>query len=169
MLGWPWLERAPENTAEEFDRLQLLVTPYTGTIIGVRVIAEFEDLASADTFAQRMAAALSAKFGPSIYFHTWTSITGAGDCPYDDVRYVCTNLPRDMDLYRARIADFELSLHRYVAGEQPTVYLNFGVDASKKANNPLLKQLADEYQQYEKWSAQELLAREADGALRGID
>ena len=65
MFGPPWLERVPENAAEEFDRLQVLVTPFSGTIIGLRMIADFDDIENADEFAKRMAAALAAKFGHS--------------------------------------------------------------------------------------------------------
>ena len=167
MFGPPWLERVPENAAEEFDRLQVLVTPFSGTIIGLRMIADFDDIENADEFAKRMAAALAAKFGRSILFY---APPGSNTCPYDDTRYFCTISPADTDLYRARISNYVITLSRYeITDERPAVYLIFGVDDKNPSNKSVFDQLDREYQQYQEWSDKELLKREADRALRGIE
>lgn len=168
LIGLPWVERKPHEAANEFGRLQLLVTPFTGTILGMRAIADFNELAAADEFAQRLDAALSAKFGPDIFFHFGAS--DLSDCPDDEVRYVCTILPPDIDLYRARISNYEIQLSRYGdPPDDPTVYLSFVLNEQKPENKHYFDQLNNEYSQYEDWYNTIILNREKDGVLRGIE
>lgn len=162
----PWVNRKPDNAAGEFNRLEVLVTPFSGTIVGVRAIADFEDLSEADKFADRLTNALTAKFGDSILYRE----SVAYPCPYTDPKYLCTSLPPDVDRYARRLSAYVMQVARYNnSGEHPAVYFTFAYDEDNPAGKPAFDRLNREYDAYKQWFLAKTLEQEKDHALRGIE
>lgn len=166
MLGYPYVMRDASHAADEFSRLEVVVTPLTGTALGIRAVAEFDSLEIANDFADRMSLALHARFGENQKVHG--SLYDMR-CPDNvDIRY-CRNLSIGTERYFRIFENFVVELNRYnIDGQKPSVYLIFGIDEKSAVNQLLLDRLDEEGVMAYRRALEGIQNDEAEGLLKGI-
>jgi len=169
LFGAPWVDRPIRNSAEEFDRLEVVVTPMSGTILGIRAIAEFEDVKSADNFANDMKTALRLRFGPNQFKHVWYS--SLSQCREADSTKVCTVTPPENARFATRVSRYRLELYRYAgsANTGSSVHLEFGFDEDGPENQRYKLLLEQEEKEYREWLDVESVRGKKENLLTGID
>ena len=177
ILEWfslPYIEINSDQMAEEFSELQVLVTPISGTILGFRAVAKFDAQQPARAFAERLRNALTAQFGASILcfidpgpnFHKHPCNTTEGALPrFSDFR--------EIDLYAASIAEYDLSLNLYgtsgTSDGGPEVQLSFAVAEDTLIFASLIERFNQEAEKFDAAARDALLELERAGVLRGIE
>ncbi len=170
VIGLPYIVTYSDSMAKEFSSLQLIVTPISGTIIGMRGIANFEAEGDARSFANRLSYALEARFGKSRY--CFFEIFEHNFCfGRDDVKPELIGL-RDSSIYFAFIESYELEVRLFdasITGGGQEVQLSFGPSSDSALAGELLELFALEAAQFNERISEETVERERSGVLLGID
>lgn len=164
LLGPPFVMRNPDGAAEEFDRFEVIITPMSGTVLGVRAIADFDLGEEADRFADRMAKALWARFGASQLLYLSPSA-----CPYEVDSRMCGFLGPDTNRYFRILERYVLHLYRYGSDRDPTVTFIYTIDEKAEENAPALDLLMREIELARQTELDRILEAERSGVLKGID
>lgn len=173
-FGMPYVERGSTEMAEEFSHLQVLVMPVSGTIMGLRAVAEFDTEGASRAFAERLRRALTAQFGqsilcfvepgPNFYDHPCHTTDGAA------VRYT---MFRDIDIYMSAPGHFELRVSHYTGSvtnnHRPEVQLVFGPAEGCPAYPELLESFIQEAEEFDAASRASILEHERHAVLRGTE
>lgn len=173
-FSFPYVEIESEQMADEFSRLQVLVTPVSGTILGFRAVANFDTEEPARAFAERLQKALTARFGASIFCFVREG-PGFAEHPCWEADGAEPRLAPfgKFDLYMASPGEYELSLHLY--GSKMTgsgayeVQLAFGIDVDAPVHRTLMETSSREANEFDAANEAAFLQRERSGVLRGIE
>lgn len=173
-FGFPYVTKTSEQMAEEFSHLQIIVTPVSGTIMGLRAVADFEVEEPARAFAERLRQALTVQFGPSILcfvepgagFENHPCYTIEGASPrFSDFR--------DINLYQASLSDYDLRLNFYgpsVTGSgEFEVQLAFATAEDTPMYKSVMELFGREAKEFDAAAQDALLERDRGGVLRGIE
>ncbi|ETW12813.1 hypothetical protein ATO8_09728 [Roseivivax marinus] len=163
LFSWPFVLAEPEDAAAQFDRLRLIVTPVTGTLVAVLGIAEFETPQEARDFGARLQTALWARFGPSLFLHTRELCE-----PIDAWR--CTHHPRDTALHLSRHGEFALRLTVYATKSvTPAVHLGLAPIKGSQTFFALDALMTEESATIAEQQRRQVLEEAEEGVLRGVD
>lgn len=173
-FGFPYVTKTSEQMAEEFSHLQIIVTPVSGTIMGLRAVAEFETEEPARAFAERLNQALTAQFGPSILCFVEPG-TGFENHPCYTIEGAAPRFSdfRDIDLYQASLGDYDLHLNFYGASaaksDEFEVQLAFVTAEGTPMFTSIMELFGQEAEEFDAAARDALLERERGGVLRGIE
>ena len=168
IVGGPFVSRPAIQASPEFDELFVYVTPVTGTIMGIRAAANFDDKEATEEFANRLYRALTAKFGDSKLVYC----RNISLCLDVKPPYKIEILPPETAKYFNIVGDFAIDLMRHVPNDYTKSYsvqVTYYPSQESSKYTDLINKFNHELDELENDIEKQIIEKEKSGVLIGIE